>query len=90
MAHKQAGSSTQLGRDSRPKYLGVKIFGGSRVKAGQIIVRQRGTRYMPGSNVRVGGDDTIYAEKDGTVKFRSKMVKRFTGTLQRKTLVDVT
>ena len=89
MAHKAAGTSTALGRDSRPKYLGIKLFGGQKVKAGQIIVRQRGTKYRPGKNVRKGGDDTLYAEINGTVRFRSKKVRRFTGTLKRKTIVDV-
>ena len=89
MAHKAAGSSTALGRESESKRLGIKKFGGQIVSRGQIIVRQRGTKYHPGSNVSRAGDDTLFARIDGTVKYRSKMIKRFTGTLQRKTVVDV-
>lgn len=89
MAHKAAGSSTALGRDSASQRLGVKLFGGQKVMAGQIIVRQRGTKYYPGKNVRLGGDDTIYAESDGVVKYRNKKTLRFTGMLKRKTIVDV-
>jgi len=89
MAHKAAGGSTALGRDSQPKYLGVKLFGGQKVKSGQIIVRQRGTRYHPGKNVRRGNDDTLYASVTGTVNFNKKMIRRFTGNLKRKTVVEV-
>ena len=89
MAHKAAGTSTALGRDSASQRLGVKLFGGQKVSAGQIIVRQRGTKYKPGRNVRLGSDDTIYAAVKGVVKFTSKKLKRFTGTLARKTIVEV-
>ncbi|PIR97289.1 MAG: 50S ribosomal protein L27 [Candidatus Doudnabacteria bacterium CG10_big_fil_rev_8_21_14_0_10_41_10] len=89
MAHKAAGGSTALGRDSQPKYLGVKLFGGQKVKTGQIIVRQRGTKYHPGNNVRRGKDDTLYALMTGIVKFRKKLIKGFTGNLKRKAVVDV-
>jgi large subunit ribosomal protein L27 len=70
MAHKKAGGSTRNGRDSNPKYLGVKLFGGQAVKAGNIIVRQRGTRFHPGKNVGMGRDHTLYALTDGTVEFK--------------------
>ena len=69
MARKRGGSGAKNGRDSNPKYLGVKVFGGGRVKAGSIIVRQRGTRIYPGANVGCGGDYTLFALKDGTVSF---------------------
>ena len=69
MAHKKAGGSTRNGRDSNPKYLGVKRFGGERVAAGNIIIRQRGTRVHPGKNVGIGGDDTLFSLVDGSVKF---------------------
>ena len=69
MAHKKAGGSTRNGRDSNPKYLGVKLFGGQAVSAGNIIVRQRGTQFHPGPNVGLGRDHTLFALKDGTVKF---------------------
>jgi len=72
MAHKKAGGSTRNGRDSNPKYLGVKRYGGEAVIAGNIIVRQRGTRYRAGENVGVGRDHTLYALKDGKVKFADR------------------
>ncbi|PIO47876.1 MAG: 50S ribosomal protein L27 [[Chlorobium] sp. 445] len=70
MAHKKGAGSTKNGRDSNPKYLGIKAFGGELVSAGSIIVRQRGTIYKPGKYVGVGKDHTIYALKDGKVTFK--------------------
>ena len=72
MAHKKAGGSTRNGRDSKPKYLGVKRFGGQVVNAGEIIIRQRGTKYHPGSHVGIGRDHTLYALVPGKVVFRIK------------------
>lgn len=72
MAHKKAGGSTNNGRDSESKRLGVKLFGGQAAKAGNIIVRQRGTRFHPGENVGLGKDHTIFATIDGVVKFAVK------------------
>lgn len=72
MAHKKAGGSTRNGRDSKPKYLGVKRYGGQMVKAGEIIVRQRGTRFHPGEGVGLGRDHTLYALTAGLVKFTTK------------------
>ena len=72
MAHKKAGGSTRNGRDSNPKYLGVKRYGGESVIAGNIIVRQRGTRFNAGANVGVGRDHTLFALSDGQVKFELK------------------
>ncbi len=69
MAHKKGQSSSRNGRDSNPKYLGVKAFGGETVTAGSIIVRQRGTRFRPGKNVGLGRDFTIFALIDGKVEF---------------------
>ena len=69
MAHKKAGGSTRNGRDSESKRLGLKKFGGERVKAGNVIVRQRGTRFHPGPNVGLGRDHTLFATADGHVKF---------------------
>ncbi|MFP6680860.1 MAG: 50S ribosomal protein L27, partial [Gammaproteobacteria bacterium] len=71
-AHKKAGGSSRNGRDSNPKYLGVKRYGGEKVLAGNIIVRQRGTRFHPGSNVGCGHDHTLFAKADGMVKFEVK------------------
>jgi large subunit ribosomal protein L27 len=72
MAHKKAGGSTRNGRDSNPKYLGVKRFGGESVLAGNILVRQRGTRFHAGDNVGVGRDHTLFALADGTVRFETR------------------
>jgi large subunit ribosomal protein L27 len=72
MAHKKAGGSSRNGRDSHSKRLGVKRFGGQDVLAGNILVRQRGTRFHPGHNVGIGKDDTLFAKADGTVKFEIK------------------
>ncbi len=69
MAHKKAGGSTRNGRDSNPKFLGVKRYGGERVVAGNIIIRQRGTNTHPGENVGMGRDHTLFALTDGQVKF---------------------
>lgn len=69
MAHKKAGGSSRNGRDSNPKMLGVKAFGGETVSAGSILVRQRGTRIHPGRNVGKGGDDTLFATADGQVQY---------------------
>ncbi len=79
MAHKKAGGSTRNGRDSNPKYLGVKRYGGEAVNAGNILVRQRGTRFHAGSNVGIGRDHTLFALSDGKVKFeqRGKPVRKF-------------
>ena len=74
MAHKKAGGSTRNGRDSNPKYLGVKLYGGQAVDAGNIIVRQRGTQFHPGKNVGLGRDHTLFALADGVVSFRRKGV----------------
>lgn len=89
MAHKKAGGSTSLGRDSQAKRLGVKLFGGQSAKVGNIIVRQRGTKWHPGKNVRIGSDDTIYAVVDGVVKFTSKKVRGFDGELHMRKFVNV-
>lgn len=72
MAHKKAGGSTKNGRDSQSKRLGVKMFGGEIIRAGNIIIRQRGTQYHPGVNVGCGHDHTLFAKADGVVKFDVK------------------
>lgn len=89
MAHKKAGGSTSLGRDSISKRLGVKKYGGQKVVVGNIIIRQRGTRYHAGKNVRLGKDQTIYAVKDGVVKFQRKQLRGYDGILKPKTIVNV-
>ena len=80
MAHKKGVGSSRNGRDSNPNRLGVKRFGGEAVRAGGIIVRQRGTKFHPGRNVRRGGDDTLFSTVDGVVKFE---------TFQRRKAVSV-
>ena len=76
MAHKKAGGSTRNGRDSNPKFLGVKRYGGQFVRAGNIIMRQRGTKFHPGHNVGRGGDDTLFALSDGYVSFGNQRGRR--------------
>jgi large subunit ribosomal protein L27 len=71
MAHKKGLGSSRNGRDSKPKYLGVKLFAGQTVTGGEIIVRQRGTRFKPGEGVGIGRDDTIFARAAGTVQFKT-------------------
>jgi len=89
MAHRKAGGSTDNGRDSKPKFLGIKRFGGQKVKAGEILVRQRGTKFRAGKNTKRTNDDTIIAMTNGTVKFLTKKVRRFTGILKKATFVNV-
>lgn len=76
MAHKKGGGSTKNGRDSNAQRLGVKRFGGQFVKAGNILMRQRGTKFHPGTNVGIGSDDTLFATIDGVVKFETKRQRR--------------
>ncbi len=76
MAHKKAGGSSKNGRDSNPNFLGVKRFGGQKVNAGEIIVRQRGTKFHPGLNVGKGRDDTLFALKTGNVEFQDKGINK--------------
>ncbi len=77
MAHKKGLGSSKNGRDSNAKRLGVKVFAGETVTAGAIIVRQRGTRFYPGTGTGLGGDDTLFATTDGTVEFTQRKGKRF-------------
>ncbi|MCA9356017.1 50S ribosomal protein L27 [Candidatus Nomurabacteria bacterium] len=84
MAHRKAGGSAKNLTDSNPKYLGTKLYDGQKAIAGNIIVRQRGTKILPGENVGLGKDHTLYALKDGVVKFSSKRKNNFDGT--QKTL----
>jgi large subunit ribosomal protein L27 len=89
MSHKKAGGSTNNGRDSVSKRLGVKRFGGQTVKEGEIIVRQRGTKMVAGNNVVVGVDFTFHAAKAGVVQFKKTRKKAFTGLSSYKTEVSV-
>ena len=89
MAHKKAGGSTQNIRDSQPKYLGVKKFGGEKVIAGNIILKQKGMKFEPGENVYASRDFTIHAAVDGKVKFSEKRFLKFNSQKKRKTIVGV-
>ena len=89
MAHRKAGGSAKNLRDSKPKYLGTKLADGQRAQTGSIIVRQRGTRILPGKNVGLGKDHTLFALTDGVVKFRSTRRTRFNGDTVQKRIVDV-
>jgi large subunit ribosomal protein L27 len=82
MAHKKGLGSSKNGRDSNPQYLGVKIFAGQDVRAGQIIVRQRGTRFKPGEGTQLGRDDTIFATRDGKAEFRRSGERRFVSVVE--------
>lgn len=89
MAHTKSGGSTKLGRESASKRLGVKLQDGQVVLPGQVIVRQRGSKYLAGSNVKVAGDDTLYATKSGKVKFINKKKIRFDGNSRYVAVVSV-
>jgi large subunit ribosomal protein L27 len=89
MAHKKAGGSTSNGRDSNAQRLGVKRYGGQTVVSGNILVRQRGTKFHPGENVMKGKDDTLFATINGIVNFTHRKVKKFTGRLAKRTFINV-
>lgn len=89
MAHKKAAGQTKNGRDSNPKYLGVKSNHGQRISVGQIILRQRGTTCLPGTNVGIGKDHTLFALKDGVVSFTTKRKVSFNNEIVRKNIVHI-
>jgi large subunit ribosomal protein L27 len=89
MSHTKAGGSSKNLHDSAAQRLGVKLFGGQFVRAGGIIVRQRGTRMEAGNGVAVGVDHTLYSMRDGVVKFSTKQIQKFTGTKVRRRIVSV-
>lgn len=89
MAKTKAAGATKLGRDSQPKYLGIKISEGQKAGIGQVLVRQRGTKFFPGENVKRGGDDTLYALKDGIVHFVTKRKRNFDGSQRIIKIVNV-
>lgn len=89
MATKKSGGSTQNGRDSNPKYLGVKVNHGETVSTGSIIVRQRGTDVLPGKNIGIGKDHTLFALSNGKVQFGTKRKTHFDNTIKRKKIVHV-
>lgn len=89
MAHKLSGGSTKNGRDSNAKRRGVKRFGGQSVHAGEILVRQKGTKFRPGRNVEMGRDFTLFAVEAGTVTFEEKSVTRFDRRVYKKKFVNI-
>ncbi len=89
MAHTKSAGSTKYGRDSQPKYLGVKKFDGERVVIGDIIIRQRGSRFVAGTSVRKGGDDTLFSLAVGKVKFSTRRKNNFNGSAKRINVVNV-
>jgi len=89
MAHRKAGGSAKNLRDSNPKYLGTKLADGAAAQTGSIIVRQRGTKILPGKNVGLGKDHTLFSLSEGTVKFREVRKVRFNGDKVKKKVVDV-
>ena len=89
MAHTKAKGSTKLGRDSESKRLGVKVFGSQKIQKGQIIIRQRGTKYIVGNGTKIGKDHTIFAIKDGVVKFTKVGKESFTGKVKTRQQVEV-
>ena len=89
MAHTKAGGTTKLGRDSQPKYLGVKKYAGEAVKPGDILIRQRGTKVIAGQGVKLGRDYTLYSVSNGFVKFQDKRKVRFDGTKRYIKIINV-
>ncbi|MFH1841462.1 MAG: 50S ribosomal protein L27 [Candidatus Nealsonbacteria bacterium] len=89
MSKTKAAGSTGLGRDSAPKYLGIKLNNGQKARPGMIIIRQRGTKYLPGKNVKRGKDDTLFALKEGVVKFGAKRKRSFNNTQRTATVVSI-
>ena len=89
MAHRKQGGSASNLKDSQSKRLGVKLFGGQAVKKGNILVRQRGTKFECGEGVGIGKDHTLFATKDGNVKFVEKKIVSFTGSSKRKMIVNI-
>jgi len=89
MAKTKATGATRLGRDSQPKYLGIKLYSGQKVKVGSIIVRQRGTKFLAGKNVKRASDDSLFALKEGTVQFTTKRKRKFDNSQRIVKVVNV-
>jgi len=89
MAHVKGVGTTSLGRDSHGQRLGVKLFGGQVAKAGNIIIRQRGTKYRAGRNVKMGSDNTLFAQKAGQVVFSRKKIRKFNNSLEPANFVSI-
>jgi len=89
MSTTKSTGATKLGRDSNPQYLGVKLYEGQKAKPGMVIIRQRGTKFLAGKNVKRGADDTLYAMKEGIVKFATKRKLKFDGSQRIAKVVSV-
>ncbi len=89
MATRKAGGTAKNLRNSNPKYLGTKLYAGQKAQAGSVIVRQRGSKILPGKNVRAGKDYTLFATSEGTISFREKRKTHFNGKTMKKKVVDV-
>ncbi len=89
MATTKSAGTVKTGRDSKPKYLGVKVYGGQKVKIGDMIIRQRGSRFLAGKNVKKGRDDSLYAGKDGVVKYATRRKTGFDGKQRRAKVVII-
>lgn len=89
MAHTKSAGAGKYGRDSQPKYLGVKKFDGEKVKIGEIVIRQRGSKFLAGHGIKRGGDDTLYAVSEGLIKFRNHRKTRFDGSRRYAKVVEV-
>ncbi|MEA3452800.1 MAG: 50S ribosomal protein L27 [Patescibacteria group bacterium] len=89
MSKTKSAGSTKLGRDSKPKYLGVKLCAGQKAKPGMIIIKQRGTKFLAGKNVKKGRDDSLYAVKEGIIKFATKRITRFDNKQRKAKVVSV-
>lgn len=89
MATSKSSGATKLGRDSNPKYLGVKLFAGQKTRPGMVIIRQRGTKFLPGKNVKKGADDTLYALKEGIVEYKTKRIRLFNSSQRLAKVVNV-
>ena len=89
MATTKSAGSTRLGRESASKRLGIKLFDGETVKTGNVLVRQRGTKWVPGKNVKKGSDDTLYALRPGVIKFTDKKTKRYDGSRRIFKVINV-
>lgn len=89
MAKTKAAGATKLGRDSLPKYLGIKLSEGEIARPGQILVRQRGTKFLPGKNVKRAADDSLYALKEGVVRFRTKRKRNFDNSQRIAKVINV-
>jgi len=89
MSKTKAAGSTRLGRDSNPQYLGVKLFAGQKARPGMIIIRQRGTKFIPGKNVKKGKDDTLYSMSEGVIQFNTKRKKLFNRSQRIVKVVNV-